>query len=119
MEQQTIKSLTTLLTRLDERIQLMMKKQDDLEKKLEALLSKQHELDRRLMFMEEDESDTNIKELQSNFHRLEIKVQEIDITSNRQETRWKGALSFVLQLAWVILASYLLLKLKLQSPAVP
>lgn len=117
MEQQTIKSLTTLLTRLDERIQLMMKKQDDLEKKLETLLSKQHEIDHRLENVEESEAD--IKELKGNFHRLEIKVQEIDITSNRQETRWKGALSFVLQLAWVILASYLLLKLKLQSPAVP
>lgn len=84
-----LKTISELTTRVDERVQMIIKKQDDMERKIER------------------------------FHEIELRVQAVESNSSRGEARWKTTIGFALQVAWVMLAAYLLYKVGLQAPAVP
>lgn len=119
--QESIKSIYDLTTRVDERVLLLMKKQEELERKLDEQLKSDHSLDTRVNSLERirDERIPQLDKLKGDLHKIEIDMQAIKITQGGQEGRWKTIVSFVVQIAWVILAAWLLVKLGLQAPAVP
>jgi uncharacterized coiled-coil protein SlyX len=141
---ESIKNVFELSTRIDERVQLMMKKQEDLEKKLDAQMQKTNDMTTRVTVLEsqvQKASDMNnrlaalesknnnqekIKEISESVtgiaaivHNMELKVQSLEGNTKRQEARWKTIFGFVVQLIWVVLAAYLLYRLGLQSPGGP
>lgn len=120
---ESIKSVFDLTTRVDERVQLMMKKQDDFERKLDERLAVSHALDGRIKVLESrignDTLSEEIGELEETVHKLEMQIAALQIASGGSEDRWKTIVTFVIQIAWVLLAAYLLTKLGLQAPAVP
>lgn len=119
--QESIKSIYDLTTRVDERVLQLMKKQEELERKLDEQLKSDHNLDTRVANLERvrDERIPELDTVKNNLHRLEIEMQAVKITQGGQEGRWKTIVSFVVQIAWVILAAWLLMKMGLQAPAVP
>lgn len=119
--QESIKSIYDLTTRIDERVLALMRKQEELERKLDEQLKSDHSLDTRVAHLErvKDERIPQLDTVKNNLHKLEIDMQAVKITQGGQEGRWKSIVSFVVQIAWVILAAWLLVKLGLQAPAVP
>lgn len=119
--QESIKSIYDLTTRVDERVLALMRKQEELERKLDEQLKSDHDLDTRVANLERvrDERIPELDTVKNGLHRLEIDMQAVKITQGGQEGRWKTIVSFVVQIAWVILAAWLLVKLGLQAPAVP
>ena len=129
----SIKSIIELTTRIDERVQLMMKKQESFEAKIDG--NKQHlnELKTEVKLLDSksgkslQEEVSNLSEegatLSQDFGRIKSKIERITEESNKKENNWqavvKGALSFIVQIIWVVVASYLLYKLGIQSPSVP
>ena len=65
--------------------------------KLEERLDEQHEL----------------------IHSLKTEVEKLKMTSEKNEGRWNKIMGFVIQLAWVLLAAYLLYQLNLQNISIP
>jgi hypothetical protein len=57
--------------------------------------------------------------VKTELHKLEIEMQAVKIAQGGAEGRWKTIISFAVQIAWVLLAAWLLMKLGLQAPAVP
>jgi hypothetical protein len=89
-----------LLSRVDERVQGIMKSQDD-------------------FYEKNNESSRLFDSVRSDIHKLELRVQELESNTSNQEGRWKTIIGFGIQLVWVILAAFLLYKLGISSPPVP
>lgn len=117
----SIKSIFDLTSRIDERMKIVMKKQEEMERKLDERLESIHQLQGRMNLLESAKEDLEkgVGSLQSVVHSIELNLQEVKIQSDGQESKWKTIVSFGVQIAWVILAAYLLMKLGIQAPAVP
>lgn len=129
----SIKSIIELTTRIDERVQLMMKKQESFEAKIDGNIQHLNELKTEVKLLDSksgkslQEEVSNLSEevatLSQDFGRIKSKIERITEESNKKENNWqavvKGALSFIVQIIWVVVASYLLYKLGIQSPSVP
>jgi hypothetical protein len=55
----------------------------------------------------------NIEKLIDNIHKLEIRVQALEINQNKYDKNWNSVVNFIFQLIWVVLAAYILVKLGL------
>jgi len=120
--QESIQSIFELTTRVDERVQLMMKKQEDLEDKIDAQLKEINALAIRVTMLESRNGaamQNDVEKMKESFHQMELKMAGVEKSTAASENRWKTIGGFVLQILWVLLAAYLLFKLGLQAPAVP
>lgn len=67
-----------------------------------------------------------VNQIQKDFETLEKneifihnRVTALETHKSQNDEKWKTYATFFIQLAWVIIAAYLLTKLNLQSPAIP
>lgn len=119
---ESINSIIELTSRVDERVQLIMKTQKSVEDKIDAQLQFFNELNTRVKILESKDTLPqlqNIKELQAMLHKIEIRIHDLEGSTDNQENRWKNIFGFVIQLVWVVLAAILLYKLGLQAPDLP
>jgi len=120
--QESIQSIFELTTRVDERVQLMMKKQDNLEDKIDSQMKETNALATRVTILESRNGvqlQADLDKVKDLMHQMELKISHLDKFSATTENRWKTIGGFTLQIVWVILAAYLLFKLGIQAPAVP
>jgi chromosome segregation ATPase len=123
---ESIRNVFELTTRIDERVQLMMKKQEELERKIDVPVTLANAINNRVSVLESKTTthlETAIRSLEGqlsdaeNFIRsLESKVQNLEGDTSRSGERWKQLSGAVIQLVWVVVAAYVLYKLNLQSP---
>lgn len=120
----SIDSIFELTTRVDERVQGIMKQQNTLEAQIDRQTDIVNGIKERVKVLESHLIDTiqdhrETSENKENTHNLDLRVSAVEKSAINQEQRWKSIFSFGIQLIWVILAAYLLYKLGIQSPAVP
>jgi predicted nucleic acid-binding Zn-ribbon protein len=60
------------------------------------------------------EMDSFSKKIQE----FEIKMEGINLRTSRSQQNWDQLIDFVVKIFWVVVASYLLYKLGIQSPSV-
>lgn len=119
-ESESIKNLFQLTTRVDERVEMLMSKQDASQIKMDTQLDKMAELVGRVIVLEStSHQGEDIADLGEKLHSMELRLQAMEISSGKTEGRWKGIVAFAVQLVWVIVAAYLLYRLGIQAPAVP
>lgn len=94
---ESIHDVYELASRIDERVQSHTKKLDEIDKEL-------------------DDLDKDIDKLQDRSHQVDLKLQELESNTNRQEGRWRTIGSYVMQIIWIVITAYLLYKLGLQAP---
>jgi uncharacterized protein YdcH (DUF465 family) len=122
---EAIKSILDLTARIDERVLNMTKKQEILEQKLDILFAKQNELDSRVKILESKDNKSiqeevaEIKESLLSLSDYNSRLKIVELSFSRQENWWKTILNFAMQLAWVVMAAYVLYKLGLQVPQTP
>jgi hypothetical protein len=58
----------------------------------------------------------NIDKLCDEIHKLEIRLKTVEIAQGGHEEKWKNIINFAVQVVWVVMAAYILLKLGLQPP---
>ena len=118
---ESIKAIFDLTSRIDERVKNITKELDSLQKKSDDRIRIEANSEGRMKVLESHKSDleSSIKELEAAARTLELKLQQVEIKTEGHDNKWKTIISFGVQIAWVILAAYLLLKLGLQGPAVP
>jgi Na+/phosphate symporter len=60
----------------------------------------------------EDKID-NIKE---ELHKIDVRLKTLEIAQSGHEQNWKSIINFAVQVIWVVMAAYILMKLGLQPP---
>ena len=125
---ESIMELLQLSSRVDERVQILMKKNQDLEEKIDEQTGIINELNSKIRVLESKDTNAHIRDkvrsqefrtLADEVKMLNLRIHSLENSSNHQEDRWKTIVGFVIQLAWVILASFLLYRLGISSPPVP
>lgn len=111
-----LNSLNDLSTRIDERLNSLVDKQENMEVKIDEAISSYKELIERLSRLEM--SDASLKELKSDFRDMEKRLTSAEYIATGFETRWKTFVGYVVQLIWIIIACWILLKLNLTPPAI-
>ena len=112
----SIKSVYDLTARIVERVKLLMSKQDDTQRKLDEHMTRVSDLDGRIMVIESKNGEAAIKQLgmlRDDFHKLEGRIQVVEISSAGNEGKWKIIIDFGVKILWIIVGSYALLKLGL------
>lgn len=115
---------TENLSRLDERIKILQQQQRELEERFEEALHEHSEILQKTAVLEAKSArcimETKGRQcLVDDIAGLDKRISVIEGESGRSKDRWNQILGFVVQLAWVILAAWVLTKLNLQPPAVP
>jgi hypothetical protein len=62
--------------------------------------------------------EDKIDKLKEDLHSMQLKMQSLEIAHGGFEQKWKTIINFILQVIWVVMAAYILLKLGLQGPPV-
>lgn len=107
MSDENSESLREIVDKSQEKIRILLKRTKELEEKntrLETLLK----------IIE----NKNIDRLFEKIHDIEIRTQALEIIQTGRSENKKQVVNFILQLIWVVLAAYILLKLGLQGPPV-
>lgn len=135
MPEDKMDALLDMISRIDERVKLIQEKQHELDKRFEESLAMRQEGLQRLAVVEfkanqsKDLSD-DIQNLASEHSQCQLqcrsdifsidkRLSTLEADSGRTQDRWNKIFTFIIQLVWVLLAAWLLLKLNLQAPAVP
>lgn len=122
----SIKSIVELTTRIDERVQLMMKKQEFLESKIEQHISSLNELNTDFKLLDSKSGkilQEEVVKLADNVSDIETRLKALEKDSENSNDNWKEiaktVFNFIVQIIWVIVASYILYKLNIQAPSLP
>jgi hypothetical protein len=138
---ESIQGLLDLTSRVDERVKLMMQKQEVVEGKIDNLLIGYNELKTKVSVLESretpEELGSNINNLKDDVHNMQLKMQIIEAEHEkpihaielrlqkledgaiRSQNVWSKLIDNAFKLGFVILAAYLLYKLGIQAPNVP
>lgn len=138
---ESIQGLLDLTSRVDERVKLMMQKQEVLEDKIDHLLANYNELNTKVSILESRESpetlQKEIKDLKEELHTVQLKVhsmegesekpihaielrlQKLEDANNRSENIWTKIIDNTFKLGFIILAAYLLYRMGIQAPNIP
>jgi len=122
---ENIQKLFDLSTRIDERvkaIQTNQTNQANLESKIESLVTSHNLAMQKIVVLESRDVkylDSKLSEYEREISSMDKRLSTVEASSGQNQDRWNKIMSFVIQLVWVILAAWLLMKLNLQAPAVP
>lgn len=98
-------SLREIVGKSQERIRSLLKKIKEIEEK-------HTELDTSLKIIQ----NKNIDKLQEDIHILDKRIQAVEIAQGGHNENRRQIINFVLQLIWVVMSAYILLKLGLPTP---
>lgn len=117
----SIKSIIELTTRIDERVQAIMKKQDLLESKSNNQSDTLHTLNTDLLLLESISGKVlqeEVKKISNDIINIKSRLKNLENETNVQENKWKTVVDFILKIIWILIVAYLLIKLGLQAPAI-
>lgn len=114
-----IQKLFDLSTRIDERVKALQDKEAGFNQNIEEVKQHHEEAMRKIAVLESLNTEEKFSEAQHELVELDKRLALTENNNNKSQDRWNKILTFIIQLVWVILASYLLMKFNLTSPQVP
>jgi len=108
----SIKELQEVGSKLTDRTKQLSRQISDLNKEFGQINEYKHDLEARIRVLESEDVDI----LRQEMYKLEIKINTFETQHDDSKEKWRVAINFVIQLAWVSMAAWLLLKLGLQAP---
>lgn len=118
---ENIQKLFDLSTRIDERVKAIQTNQANLENRIESLFGSHNIAMQKIVVLESRDVkflDSKISECEKEISSIDKRLSGVESSSGQNQDRWNKIMSFVIQLVWVILAAWLLMKLNIQAPAV-
>ena len=121
---ESITKLHEIVNRMDERLNSLKASQEDIDKNIIEINRAYNETVQRLASLESmaesnKENWQKTNEYEKEFSSIDKRLSVVETSTDKSQDRWNKIISFVIQLAWVVLAAWLLTKLNLQAPAVP
>jgi tRNA G10 N-methylase Trm11 len=96
-------------SRILEKIKNLIKKNLDLEKEIKDLNKIKYDFETRLKLLESEIE-------KHDFYKLENSIEKFESQHDDRKQKWNSAINFMVQLAWVSMAAWLLTRLGLQPP---
>lgn len=119
---ENIQKLFELSTRIDERVKAIQEKQHGFDERLDSVVKAHMEILKKIAVLEAKNGKTlerNIDECEKELVILDKRVAVVENYSGDSKDRWNRIFTFIIQLVWVLLAAWLLMKLNLQAPNIP
>ena len=119
---ENIQKLFELSTRIDERVKEIQNKQAGFHERLEKVMSGHQNVLQKVAVLESKDGAAlieDIDECKKELVTLDKRIAVVEGSTDQSKDRWNRIFTFVIQLVWVLLAAWLLVKLNLQAPAVP
>jgi len=119
---ENIQKLFELSTRIDERVKEIQNKQAGFHERLEKVISGHQNVLQKVAALESKDGAAlieDIDECKKELVTLDKRIAVVEGSTDQSKDRWNRIFTFVIQLVWVLLAAWLLVKLNLQAPAVP
>ena len=107
--------IATQITRIDERIKSIKEEQLNLERNISVIQASHTNIMQKIAVLESKDADNIKRELTE----VEKRLTAVESSTCQSKDRWNKIFTFMIQIIWVILAAWLLMKLGLQAPAVP
>lgn len=123
---ENIQKLFELSTRIDERVKSIQSTQKDADTRLAGLFESNSIILQRLAVVESTELgdeiekvESEIGELGKTLNSIDKRLLSVEKVSSGSEDRWKTITNFIVQLVWIVLAAFVLMKLNLNPPPGP
>lgn len=123
---ENIQKLFDLSTRIDERVITIQQKQEELDRRIDVIVKDHNKLMQKIAVIESKNISPLIDSIESKMEKADREVNSIDKRlinvehdSLTNQDRWGKFSSFTIQLIWIVIASWLLFKLNLNSPSIP
>lgn len=111
--------LTDMLPRIDERCKINIDGIHEVKEQIRNVNDVVNELNQKIAVVYSNRPEKELAELSSAVVELDKRITKLEDSSGKSKDRWNQISVFVIQLAWVVLAAWVLTKLNLQSPAIP
>lgn len=95
-----------------ERLSNLIRKNSNLEKEIENLNKSRYEIEARLRVLESED----FEKIKHEVYRMESTLQKFESQHDDRKQNLNTIINFIVQLAWVSMAAWLLTKLGLQPP---
>lgn len=128
----SVAKLCELNSRMDERLKIIQEQHDAHDHKLDGIVRDHNDGMQKVAILEAaitginhavEEETRSLTDLDRRVTVVEMdterRVSAVEVETDRSENRWNQISTFVIQLVWVLLAAWLLVKLNLQAPAIP
>jgi hypothetical protein len=116
----TLQKIYDLFSRLDERMKIIVEKNNNNEEKINDFRDQFNEtilqIRRELLTISAEESFEKIKELEKRQNSFESEITKLKENNDIKKRNWVSAFDFVSRIIWTIITAYLLYKLGLQPP---
>jgi predicted nuclease with TOPRIM domain len=131
-------NLSDLISRIDERVKILIESQKDFDEQLKEVLDTQQNLNNRLCSLElkdvakfqddlyslseriailsNEESRKDFSDLRNKAHALEIRFENIQTKLNNHDNRWNSIFDAIWKFALMIITGFILYKLGIQAP---
>ncbi len=123
---ENIQKLFDLTTRIDQKMVDMQSDLELLEEKIDGIIKDNNDLHRKVIVLEShnklplfDSINSKLVTLEKDGDDLQKRMLVIEHSNNASEDRWGKISSFVIQLVWIVIASWILFKMNLSPPPVP
>lgn len=123
---ESLQKLYDLSTRIDERVKSIQADQKELESAIDSIKASHAQIMQKVAVLESKDVGTlaiRLDQCQDQVKRelneLEKRLITVEAASGQNKDRWNRIFTFVIQIIWVLLAAWLLMKLGIQAPAVP
>lgn len=123
---ENIQRLFDLTTRIDERVKTVQENQKVFENKLIKLAEDQNHITQNIAVLNSKNDNANISgltnqvdEIKKTSNDFDKRLSSVEDNSGKQQDRWKNITSFIIQLIWIIIASWLLMRFGLSPPPLP
>lgn len=119
---ENIQKLFELSTRIDERVKEIQNKQTGFHDRLEKIMSGQQNVSQKVAVLESKDGSILVEDVddcKKELATLDKRITIVEGSTDQSKDRWNRMFTFVVQLVWVVLAAWLLVKLNLQAPDIP
>ena len=123
---ENIQQLFNLSSRIDEKVKAVKEQQEDLSKQISTIAKDYKEIMKKVAVLESHSSVdglssllTKLEQQNHEINGMEKRLSTVESATNNSQDRWKNITSFVVQLVWIVIAAWTLMKLGLSSPPVP
>lgn len=116
----TLQKIYDLFSRLDERVKIIVEKNNDNEDKIEELRDELNEslmeFRKELLEVDGEEIFDRIKLIEKTQYNFDNELTRFQNTHESKKKTWTNLFDFLSRIIWTIITAYLLYKLGLQPP---
>jgi predicted nucleic acid-binding Zn-ribbon protein len=123
---ENIQQLFNLSSRIDEKVKAVKEQQEDLSKQISTIAKDYTEIMKKVAVLESHSGNeglsgvlTKIEQQNREISVMDKRLSTVEAATDNNQDRWKTITSFLVQLVWIIIAAWALMRLGISQPPLP